>query len=71
MIDTINGYSQEDLDKTGVYKIVNLVNGKIYIGSTAQSFKKRGVQHYGELVRGIHKNSYLKYSWNKYGEKNI
>lgn len=71
MIDTINGYSQEELDKTGVYKIVNLVNGKIYVGSTAQSFKKRGVQHYSDLVRGVHKNSYLKHSWNKYGEKNF
>lgn len=71
MIDTINSYPQEDLDKTGVYRIVNLVNSKVYIGSTAQSFKKRGVQHYSDLVRGVHKNSYLKHSWNKYGEKNF
>jgi len=71
MIDTINSYSEEDLNKVGVYKILNLVNGKFYIGSTTQSFKKRGVQHYSDLVRGVHKNSYLKYSWNKYGEKSF
>lgn len=71
MINSIEIYTQEELDKIGVYKILNLANDKFYIGSTTQSFKKRCVQHYSDLVRGVHKNSYLKYSWNKHGESNF
>lgn len=31
----------EDLNKKGVYKIINTKNNKYYIGSTMQSFQKR------------------------------
>ena len=37
--------NQEVLKKWGVYKITNNINGKIYIGSTIESFKKRLSKH--------------------------
>ncbi len=57
--------------KTGVYTITNLVNGKIYVGSTMDSFKRRCYNHYSSLSRGIHKNKHLQSSYNKYGKDNL
>lgn len=37
--------NQEVLKKWGVYKITNIINGKIYIGSTIESFYKRLSKH--------------------------
>ena len=31
----------KDINETGVYKIINIVNNKFYIGSTSESFIKR------------------------------
>lgn len=59
------------LDNKGVYKIENLINSKIYIGSTTQSFLIRFRQHYTDLKRGCHKNDHLQYAWNKYKECNF
>ena len=54
---------------TGVYKILNLVNGKFYIGSTsALGFKKRWWCHQKDLRASNHHNQHLQNSWNKYGE---
>ena len=61
----------EDLDKTGVYRITNLINGKSYIGSTKQSFKIRMKHHVNSLRRNSHKNLHLQNAWNKYGEENF
>lgn len=61
----------EDLDKTGVYRITNLINGKFYIGSTKQSFKVRMKHHVNSLRRNGHKNLHLQNAWNKYGEENF
>ena len=52
----------------GVYRITNIDNGKIYIGSS-KDIKKRWQQHKKELREGIHANKYLQHAWNKYGEK--
>ncbi|MDP3986985.1 MAG: NUMOD3 domain-containing DNA-binding protein [Nanoarchaeota archaeon] len=52
---------------SGIYCIVNIVNGKIYIGS-AINLRKRYVSHKNSLNRGDHHNSHLQRSWNKYGE---
>ena len=65
----LNENTQLNLKKTGVYKIVNLINNKIYIGSTSQSFEKRFKQHYAELQKSNHKNGHLQAAWNKYGEE--
>lgn len=52
----------------GIYKIENMVNGKVYIGS-ATDVKRRFREHKCKLRQGIHSNKYLQSSWNKYGEK--
>ena len=55
---------------TGVYKIENLTNGKIYIGSTATlGFLKRWRIHRNHLRANTHINQHLQNSWNKYGEQ--
>lgn len=51
-----------------IYGILNLLNGKIYIGS-AVNFKARFRQHKSELRSNKHKNNYLQSAWNKYGEE--
>jgi group I intron endonuclease len=54
--------------KTGVYKIVNTVNGKTYVGSASHSILKRWRVHKFELRRGSHTNQHLQRAWIKYGE---
>jgi len=51
---------------SGVYAIVNLENGKTYIGSTI-NFENRWGQHKRALSCGVHDNSHLQRSWDKYG----
>lgn len=55
---------------SGIYKIENLVNGKVYIGST-QNIPIRFYNHKRELMLNCHANGYLQNSWNKYGEDNF
>ena len=57
-------------DYSGIYKIENLVNGKIYIGQSKQ-IRQRWTEHKKELRRNRHKNEYLQRAWNKYGEENF
>lgn len=54
----------------GIYKISNLVNDKIYIGSS-MDVDKRIKRHYNELRKDKHYNEYLQRAWNKYGEINF
>jgi group I intron endonuclease len=56
--------------KSGIYKIINLVNGKFYIGSACY-FNARKASHFHHLRNNTHDNNYLQNSWNKYGEKNF
>lgn len=51
-----------------IYKIENTVNGKLYIGQTTTSFKKRKTQHLSDLRHTRHGNCHLQNSFNKYGE---
>jgi len=51
---------------SGVYEIVNLTNGKRYVGS-ALNLKGRKRDHWRYLREGNHHNRYLQRSWNKYG----
>jgi group I intron endonuclease len=55
-----------ELANSGIYEIVNLVNGKKYIGS-AKSLHSRFGNHRVRLVSGKHHNRYLQKSWIKYG----
>lgn len=54
----------------GIYKITNLKNGKFYIGS-AVDLLRRVNQHYSELKRDCHYNTYLQRSFKKNGESNF
>lgn len=51
----------------GIYKIENLEDGKVYIGS-AVNLKTRYVAHRNALRRGNHGNIHLQRAWDKYGE---
>jgi group I intron endonuclease len=53
-----------------IYRILNTVNLKNYVGSTIR-LEKRWREHRNDLVRGTHGNTYLQMSWNKYGEENF
>lgn len=50
----------------GIYQIRNLVNGKVYIGSSCE-IGKRFCQHKWLLGIGKHHSPYLQNAWNKYG----
>lgn len=54
-------------NKPGIYKITNIINGKIYIGS-AIDIKNRWVRHVNFLKDKKHHNKYLQNSFNKHGE---
>lgn len=56
---------------SGIYKIINLVNGKQYVGSTKTSFERRWGVHKCLLRQNKHQNPHLQNSWNKYGEQNF
>jgi len=53
---------------SGIYRIRNLVNGKIYIGQSV-SIPKRWGGHRSELRGGYHYNAHLQRAWDKYGEE--
>lgn len=70
-INVLNG-SGHLLDTTktkvsGIYKIVNKVNGKYYVGSS-DHLRRRLKIHYNRLNRGQHENPHLQNAWNKYGK---
>jgi len=54
----------------GVYQIINIINGKIYIGSSID-IRSRWKEHKRELKKNKHHSSYLQRSWNKYGKNNF
>jgi len=60
-------YTKEQRNSCGVYKIINTVNNKCYIGSSI-NIRKRKSQHQLRLRNNKHGNIYLQNAWNKYGE---
>lgn len=54
------------MNQSGIYEIVNTVNGRRYIGS-AVNFKRRWALHCWGLNRQRHHNQKLQKAWNKYG----
>jgi len=60
------------MNKQGtIYKIENLVNGKVYIGQTAMKAKYRKTTHFNALEGNRHPNKHLQRAWNKYGRENF
>ena len=55
---------------TGIYQIKNLLNGKIYIGSSIR-IRNRWRQHRHLLRRGKHHSCHLQRSWDKHGESSF
>jgi group I intron endonuclease len=51
----------------GIYKILNVKDNKIYIGSSV-NLKNREKKHFWMLRKNIHDNEYLQHSYNKYGK---
>jgi len=51
---------------SGIYVILNLVNGKVYVGSS-KYVNGRLADHKILLARGIHGNAHLQSAWNKHG----
>ena len=54
----------------GVYKIVNKVNGKIYVGSS-KDIETRWRNHKSALNDGTHANPHLQRAWDKYKAHNF
>lgn len=52
----------------GIYKIINVVNNKFYVGS-AVNLSRRRARHFSELRNNRHKNGRLQNAWLKYGEQ--
>jgi group I intron endonuclease len=53
-----------------IYKIVNIINNKIYVGSTVH-YNIRIREHKYALKNNFHRNKILQKAWNKYGESNF
>lgn len=58
------------MKKQVIYKIINLVNAKFYVGSTI-NMRERFRSHRNGLRAGNHHCRHLQYAWNKYGEDNF
>ena len=55
---------------SGIYKIINKVNGKYYVGSS-KDIHRRWNDHKLELNKNRHNNNYLQKSYNKHGVSNF
>ena len=56
--------------KSGIYLIKNIINNKVYIGSSV-NIDRRWVQHKQDLTSGKHHSIHLQQAWDKYGEQNF
>lgn len=57
--------------KTGIYLIVNCVNGKFYVGSSSRNIERRKITHLHDLRKNQHHSPRLQNAWNKYGEQSF
>ena len=55
---------------SGIYQIRNLVNDKIYIGSSNDLLKRKR-EHFCTLENGTHCNAHLQRAYNFYGKNNF
>ena len=64
----MNKIENELRGKSGIYLIVNLVNGKRYIGSSVDIYNRLH-DHLSNLKHNRAHNAHLQAAWNKYGDK--
>lgn len=57
-------------DNCGIYKIINTINGKFYIGSS-KNIQSRFHAHKSLLKYNKHGNKHLQAAWNKYGTESF
>lgn len=55
---------------SGIYKITCIANGKIYVGSSIDVYK-RACRHKVHLQRGTHVSTYMQRAFSKYGEESF
>jgi group I intron endonuclease len=55
---------------SGIYKIINKINGDFYIGSSKNILRRKN-EHIKKLNSNKHQNTILQRAWNKYGEDNF
>ena len=56
--------------ESGIYKITNLINNKVYVGS-AKNFSEREHRHFSDLQKGKHHQIKLQRAYDKYGKDNF
>lgn len=61
---------KKDCNKSGIYRIRSIFNGKCYFGS-AKKFRKRYWDHRNAVRRGDHHSPLLQRHANKYGENDL
>lgn len=54
----------------GVYTITNISNGKLYVGSTIHTERRR-LEHFSALANNKHINKHLQNAYNKYGKESF
>ncbi len=57
-------------NSAGIYQIINLVNGKIYVGSSNNLYNRKK-SHLSCLRNNRHENPHLQSAWDKYKERNF
>lgn len=55
---------------SGIYKILNLINSKVYVGSSV-NIEDRWSRHRGDLIKGKSCSPKLQNSYNKHGVENF
>lgn len=64
-------YTDSELrGRGGIYQIRNVVNGKVYVGSSVNLINRRN-NHFRQLRKNIHHNIKLQCSYNKHGESSF
>lgn len=58
------------MNNSGIYKIENLINGKIYVGQSVDLSKRKN-EHFRQLKSHTHYNEHLQRSFNRHGLENF
>lgn len=58
-------------NKFGIYCIINVISGDVYVGQTNERFLRRYWHHRWKLRDGSHDNQHLQRAWDLYGEDNF